>query len=101
VSVTVTVLLNGAPFPVELDQAAVDAIAAALPAPTKPWPEYMGVERAAAYLDMTPEALRKLVQRRKIPFSQEGPGCRLSFARADLDEYARRHRIDPIGEVNA
>ena len=71
-----------------------------LAAAAEPWPEHMGIERAAAYLDMTPDALRKLVQRRKIAFSQEGPGCRLSFARADLDEYARRHRIDPE-EVSA
>lgn len=90
--ITISVLLNGVAFPVELDQAALSAIAAGLPAPTEPWPEYMGVERAAAYLDTTPEALRKLVQRRKVPYSQEGPKCRLSFERRLLDEWMETFR---------
>ena len=95
VTVTVTVLLNGAPVPVELDQAALDAIAAALPAPTEPWPEHMGVETAGRYLDLSPEALRKLVLRRKVPFSQEGKGRRLSFERRALDAWMRDQRIEP------
>jgi excisionase family DNA binding protein len=99
VTVVVTVLVNGAPVPVELDQAALNAIAAAMPAPTEPWPEHMGVERAAAYLDISPESLRKLVGRRRIPFHQEGKGCRLSFSRCDLDEWMATQRVQPGGDA--
>lgn len=67
----------------------------------EPWPEHMSVETAARYLDMTREALRKLVQRRKVAYSQECKGGRLSFARIDLDEFARRHRVARAGEVTA
>jgi excisionase family DNA binding protein len=91
--ITVSVLLNGAPFPVEFDQAALDAVAAALPAvPVEPWPEWMNVETAAAYLDSSVERLRKLVARRQIPFVQEGPGCRVFFRRSDLDAWMEKQR---------
>jgi excisionase family DNA binding protein len=51
------------------------------------WPEWMSVETAARYLDASPERLRKLVARREIPFHQEAPGCRVFFARRDLDDW--------------
>lgn len=87
-TVTVTVLLNGAPFPVELDGAALAAIAAALPAPTEAWPEWMSVQTAARYLDISPERLSKLKQRGTIPHHQEGGrGCRVFFKRVDLDAW--------------
>ena len=63
-----------------------------LAAATEPWPEHMGAETAARYLDLSPEALRKLVQRRNVPFSQEGPKCRLSFERSLLDEWMKTFR---------
>jgi len=49
------------------------------------WPQWMSVETAAKYLDVSPERLRKLQARRLLPFHQEGPGCRVFFRRTDLD----------------
>ena len=49
------------------------------------WPEWMSVEKAAKYLDVSQERLRKLQARREIPFHQEAPGCRIFFRRHDLD----------------
>jgi excisionase family DNA binding protein len=49
------------------------------------WPEWMGIETAAQYLDVSPERLRKLQARRRLPFHQEGPGCRVFFRRSELD----------------
>ena len=58
-------------------------------------PEWMGVERAAEHLGCSSERLRKLIARRKIPFHQEGPRCRVSFNRRDLDNWMRAHRSEP------
>jgi excisionase family DNA binding protein len=49
------------------------------------WPEWMAIETAARYLDVSPERVRKLQAQRKLPFHQEGPGCRVFFRRSDLD----------------
>lgn len=59
------------------------------------WPEWMSVETAAGYLDVSPERVRKLVARREIPFSQEAPGCRVFFRRADLDKWMGTLGIGP------
>jgi excisionase family DNA binding protein len=56
------------------------------------WPEWMSVETAARYLDVLPERVRKLKDRREIPFHQEGVGCRVFFARRDLDEWMQTFR---------
>lgn len=53
------------------------------------WPEWMSITTAARYLDCTPERIRKLVARRAIPFSQDGPGCRIFFSKTDLDQWMR------------
>lgn len=57
------------------------------------WPEWMSVERAAKYLDVSPERLRKLQARREIPFHQEAPGCRVFFRRHDLDDWMSAFRL--------
>ncbi len=51
------------------------------------WPEWMAVETAARYLDVSPHRIRKLVSRREIPFHQEDKGCRVLFRRGDLDDW--------------
>jgi excisionase family DNA binding protein len=51
------------------------------------WPEWMSVETAARYLDVSEERVRKLVQRRQIPYVQEAPGHRVFFHRPDLDAW--------------
>jgi excisionase family DNA binding protein len=62
------------------------------------WPEWMSVETAARYLDVPAERLRKLKDRREIPFHQEGPGCRVFFARRDLDRWMETFRHGARGE---
>jgi excisionase family DNA binding protein len=49
------------------------------------WPEWMSVETAARYMDVSPERVRKLIAQRRIPFSQEAPGCRVFLRRSALD----------------
>ena len=44
----------------------------------------MNVETAARYLDVPEERVRKLKDRRVIPYYQDGPGCRVFFRRAEL-----------------
>src|SRR4051812_16623522 len=51
------------------------------------WPEWMSVETAARYLDVSPERVRKLQARRDIPYCQEARGCRVLFRRRDLDDW--------------
>ena len=49
-----------------------------------PW---MDVSGAAAYLGVPVERIRKLIAGRRIPFHQERPGSRISFHRAELDDW--------------
>jgi excisionase family DNA binding protein len=78
-----------------LDETALDMLAARVAhlvqvddsTPPEPWPEWMSVTTAAAYLDVPVERLRKLKERGRIPFSQEGRGCRVFFRRSDLDSW--------------
>jgi excisionase family DNA binding protein len=66
------------------------------------WPEWMSVETAARYLDASKERVRKLKERREIPYYQEGPGCRVFFRRSELDAWMdgfrqRDARVDLTG----
>jgi len=54
---------------------------------TERWPEWMAIDTAAQYLDVSPQRLRKHVAQRRIPFHQEDKGCRVLFRRGDLDEW--------------
>jgi excisionase family DNA binding protein len=58
------------------------------------WPEWMSVDTAARYLDVSPERLRKLQARRQIPYHQEDVGCRVLFRRTDLDSWMNTFRVD-------
>jgi excisionase family DNA binding protein len=51
------------------------------------WPEWMDVRTAAEYLGCTPGRVRKLVERRQVPFSQVAPGCRIFLRGRDLDRW--------------
>lgn len=99
-SVTVTVLLNGVRVPVDLDEAALAAIAATLPAPAALWPEWMSAATAARYLDISPERISKLKQRGRIPYHQEGgKGCRVFFSRCELDGWMGTKRVHSGGDA--
>lgn len=52
-------------------------------------PEWLDSRRAAEYLGVHRDTLRKLAAERAIPAEQDGPGCKLFFRRADLDEWRR------------
>jgi excisionase family DNA binding protein len=53
------------------------------------------LSEAAAYLGMTPSALRKLAKRGGIVFFQHGSRGRLKFKAEWLDEYIARHTRRP------
>ena len=55
--------------------------------------EYLSVKDAAFYLGCTEGRVRKLVERRQIPFVQDGLGCRISFAVRDLDQWMEQRRV--------
>jgi len=52
-------------------------------------PEWMNSKNAAEYLGMSRNALYKLTAARKIPFEQEGPGCKCYFKASELDTWRR------------
>jgi len=54
------------------------------PTNASPW---MGVDGAADYLSCSPERIRKLIQRRAIPFHQERPGGRVFLNRLEIDRW--------------
>lgn len=70
-----------------LDAVEVGAVDDAYVSATDPW---FDTCHAAAHLGITPKALRKIAgERRKVPFEQEGPGCKMWFRRSALDAYRR------------
>jgi hypothetical protein len=56
--------------------------------PARPW---MNAKSAAAYLDMTEDALRSLVKRKEIAVHRS-PNGTVRFLRDDLDSHARGER---------
>lgn len=52
-------------------------------------PEWLDSRRAADYLGVHRDTLRKLAAERAIPAHQDGRGCKLFFRRSDLDEWRR------------
>jgi hypothetical protein len=96
VSVTIALRINRVAIPVELDEIALATIAAAI-TPTGPMKEWFNVESAAAYMDVAPERVRKLIARGAVAYSQEGAGCRVLLRRADVDAYLIEHRHERRG----
>jgi excisionase family DNA binding protein len=101
--VRIVIELNGVPVPVDLDDGALRAIAAALPTtdPDPAWPALMSVQTASRYLDSSPERIRKLAARGQIPYVQEAKGCRLEFSRDDLDQWIRIRRAEANAETSS
>jgi excisionase family DNA binding protein len=64
-------------------------IAARLGSPDNTDVEWFDSRRAAEYLGVHRDTLRKLAAERAIPSEQEGAGCKLYFRRADLDAWRR------------
>jgi hypothetical protein len=50
---------------------------------------WMDAHTAADYLGLSVNSLHKLTAARAIPLEQDGPGCKLWFARSDLDRWRR------------
>jgi hypothetical protein len=56
--------------------------------------EWLSVEGAATFLGCSPNRVRKLAAAGKLAYSQEGPGARVFFSTADLNEAMRRWRFE-------
>jgi excisionase family DNA binding protein len=56
---------------------------------SSPDDEWLDSRRAAEYLGLHRDSLRRLAAERAIPADQDGPGCKLYFRRAALDEWRR------------
>jgi len=74
----------------DLAERIAEAVAAQLrPIQAKPFAEWLDSRRAAEYLGLHRDTLRKLAAERAIPAHQEGRGCKLFFRRSDLDEWRK------------
>lgn len=51
--------------------------------------DWLDSRRAAQYLGLHRDTLRRLAAERAIPAEQEAPGCKLYFRRAALDDWRR------------
>jgi excisionase family DNA binding protein len=47
----------------------------------------MDTRRAAEYVGVHTDTLRKLAAAGKVPYEQAGPRCKLYFRRSDLDRW--------------
>jgi hypothetical protein len=65
------------------------------------WPAILTREQAAAYLNVTPEAIDELVRRTKLKAFYFGEPCEatMRFARRALDEMLRYGMNDLAGEI--
>lgn len=53
---------------------------------------WLDARSAAEHLGCSTGRIYKLVERREIPFVQDGPGCKLSFSRRALDQWMEDRR---------
>ncbi len=56
--------------------------------------EYLTVEQAAAYLNITDHFVRRLIRERRIPFVKVGRLVRLR--RSDIDDYLAGRRVPAV-----
>jgi excisionase family DNA binding protein len=71
-----------------------DLVAARLREPQQE--RWLGTNEAATHLGCHPVTLRKLAAEGRIPFEQEGPGCKMYFSTRDLDAHRRGDYRDPF-----
>ncbi len=66
-----------------------EKVAARLAAPREPASEnrWLTTAQAAERLGCHRDTVRKLAAERAIPYEQDGPGCKLYFKAADLDQW--------------
>ena len=82
------VVLDG--FVSVLVERVADAVVARLTGPApEARPEWLDSRRAADYLGLPRDTLRKLATEGAIPAEQDAPGCKLFFRRCDLDGWRR------------
>lgn len=73
---------------VQLADFVAERVAARLSSPRRASPdEWLDTRRAAEYLGIGRDSLRRLAAERVIPTEQAGVGCKLYFRRADLDAW--------------
>lgn len=53
---------------------------------------WLSVKAAAEHMGCSEERVRKLIARRKIPHYSEGPGCRITLKRSEIDSYLEAFR---------
>lgn len=74
----------------QLADLVADRLAARLAGPeTGGADEWLDTRRAADYLGIHRDSLRRLAAAKEIPSEQSGGGCKLFFRRLDLDEWRR------------
>lgn len=83
----------------QLAELVADRVAARLAEPQRQRAdEWMDSRRAAEYLGIGRDSLRRLAAERSIPTEQAGVGCKLFFRRSDLDAWRCNARgpIEPL-----
>src|SRR3954454_24800802 len=63
--------------------------------------EYLSVKDAGVYLGCTEGRVRKLIERRRIPFTQDGPGCRVFLSRRELDSWMSEAQTGGVSRLIA
>lgn len=71
----------------QLAEVVAERVAAMLMAPRRTRDEWLDTRRAAEYLGIGRDSLRRLAAERAIPTEQAGTGCKLYFRRSHLDQW--------------
>jgi excisionase family DNA binding protein len=60
---------------------------------------WLDTQRAAEYLGVHRDTIRRLAAKCVIPAEQTGAGCKLFFRRRDLDRWRRAERLQSVEEL--
>lgn len=71
----------------QLAELVADRVADRLAVPTNPADEWLDSRRAAEYLGIGRDSIRRLAAEGTLPTEQAGVGCKLFFRRSDLDAW--------------